>query len=221
MNPLTGVLSEAWQMYKSHARHLLALAFVIYLVAGLLSALLALAGGVGSVLAVVVLMIAVYVLQATLIKAVQDEREGRGDLSIRDTVAASMPFVGPVIVASIVAAIAIGIGLLLLIVPGLYLLTIWAVIIPVIVIERSGPMDAFGRSQRLVRGRGWYVFGTLVLLYIIQLIASVLLGLILSALPGAFREGLSTAIAGTLVAPYVALAMTLIYYRLTASDAAR
>ena len=31
MNPLSGVLGEAWQMYKAHAWHLLAIAFVIYL----------------------------------------------------------------------------------------------------------------------------------------------------------------------------------------------
>jgi hypothetical protein len=45
MNPLSGVLGEAWQMYKAHARHLLMIAFVIYLVAAVIAALLALAGG--------------------------------------------------------------------------------------------------------------------------------------------------------------------------------
>jgi hypothetical protein len=218
MNPLTGVLSEAWAMYKAHAAHLLAIAFVIYLAAGIVEALLALAGRAGDVLGLIVTMFAAFLLQAALTKAVQDEREGRSDLSIGDTVSAATPFIGPVAIASILAGIAITIGLFLLIVPGLILLTIWAVIIPVIVIERSGALESFGRSQRLVRGHGWHVFGTLVLVFIIQLVAGLILDLVFVALPGSFRDGLSTVIAGTLIAPYLALVVTLIYYRLTTGE---
>ena len=57
---------------------------------------------------------------------------------------------------------AVGIGFFLLIVPGCILLTIWAVIAPVIVIERKGALDSFGRSRELVRGNGWPVFGTVI-----------------------------------------------------------
>src|SRR5205807_4613496 len=91
--------------------------------------------------------------------------------------------------------------------------------IPVIVIERSGALESFGRSQQLVRGRGWQVFGTLVLLYIIQFAVGALLAVILGALPHAYRDGLTTVISGTLVAPYLALGVTLIYYRLAGGDA--
>jgi hypothetical protein len=219
MNPLAGVPNEAWQMYKAHARHLLAIAFVIYLLAGLLAASLALAGPVGDIFGFLVYVLAAFLLQAALTKAVQNELEGRADLSIGDTVSAATPFIGPVAIASILAGIAITIGLFLLIVPGLILLTIWAVIIPVIVIERSGALESFGRSQQLVRGRGWQVFGTLVLLYIIQIVAGALLAAIFAALPNAYRDGLTTVISGTLVAPYLALGVTLIYYRLAGGDA--
>ena len=219
MNPLAGVLDQAWQMYKAHARHLLTIAFVIYLGAGLLAALFGLAGRVGDVFGFLVSVFAAFLLQAALTKAVQDELEGRTDLSIGDTVTAATPFLGSVAIASVLAGIAITIGLFLLIVPGLILLTIWALIIPVIVIERSGALESFGRSQQLVRGRGWYVFGTLVLLFVIQLVAGIALDVIFGALPGAYRDGLSTVIAGTLIAPYLALVVTLIYYRLTGGDA--
>ncbi|MGD0245363.1 MAG: hypothetical protein ABSB59_34275 [Streptosporangiaceae bacterium] len=67
MNPLSGVLGEAWQMYKAFARHLLAIAFVIYLAAAVIAALLALAGGfIGAVLGSLIGIIAAYLLQATL-----------------------------------------------------------------------------------------------------------------------------------------------------------
>jgi hypothetical protein len=216
MNPLAGVLSEAWQMYRAHARHLLTIAFVIYVAAAIIAAILALVGEAGVLLGSIVNLFAAFLLQATLIKAVQDVRDGRADMSINETVSAATPYLWAVAAASILAGIAITIGLALVIVPGLWLITIWAVIIPVIVIERSGALAAFGRSRNLVRGHGWHVFGTLVLVFIILLVADIVLGIIFLALPIFWRTGLSSIISGTLVAPFLALVVTLIYYRLTA-----
>ena len=214
MNPLSGVLDEAWRMYKTFARHLLAIAFVIYLGAAIIAGLLALVGTVGFWLGFVVSVVAAFLLQATLVKAVQDVRDGRADMSISETVSAALPYLWPVAGASILAAIAISIGLFLLIVPGLFLITIWAVIAPVIVIERSGALAAFGRSRELVRGRGWHVFWTLVLVYLIMLVVNIVLGLIFRALPHALGSGLSAIISGTLISPFLALVVTLVYYRL-------
>jgi hypothetical protein len=218
MNPLSGVLDEAWRMYKTFAAHLLAIAFVIYVGAAILEGLLALAGTVGFWLGFVVSVVAAFLLQATLVKAVQDVRDGRADMSIRETVSAALPYIGPVAGASILAAIAISIGLLLLIVPGLFLITIWAVIVPVIVIERAGVLASFGRSRELVRGRGWHVFGTLVLVYLIMLAVNIVLGLVFRALPHVLGSGLSAIISGTLISPFLALVVTLVYYRLAGSS---
>jgi len=219
MNPLSGVLGEAWQMYKAFARHLLAIAFVIYLIAAVIAALLGLAGGfIGTLLGSLVGIVAAYLLQAALVKAVQDVRDGRADLSIGETVRAATPFLAPVIGASLLAGIAITIGLILIIVPGLFLITIWAVIVPVIVLEGAGVFDAFGRSHQLVRGRGWHVFGTLVLTWIILLVVNLVLGAIFVALPNVLSNGLSSVISGTLVAPFIALVVTLVYYRLSATS---
>jgi hypothetical protein len=219
MNPLSGVLGEAWQMYRSHALHLLAIAFVIYLVAAIVTAILSLAGSlIGALLGTIVELLAAFLVQAALVKAVQDVRDGRADLSIGETVSAATPYLWTVAAASILAGIAITIGLILVIVPGLYLITIWAVIVPVIVIERSAALASFGRSRQLVRGRGWHVFGTLVLVFLILIVVDIVLGLIFSALPVLVRTGLSSVVSGTLVAPFLALVVTLIYYRLTGAD---
>ena len=53
--------------------------------------------------------------------------------------------------------------------PGLILLTFWCLIVPFIVIGGAGPIEAFGRSMRTVRGYAWNVFGTLVLVFLIYL----------------------------------------------------
>jgi hypothetical protein len=207
-------------MYKAHARHLLTIAFVVYIIAAVIAAVLGLAGWFGAFLGYIVSFFAMFLLQAALVKAVQGERDGRGDMSIENTVNAAMPYIGNVAIAAILASIGIEIGLFLLIVPGLYLATIWAVIIPVIVIEGSGALDSFGRSYQLVRGRAWHVFCTLVLVFITLFVVDIALSFIFSALPFTLRDGLSTVISGTLIAPFLAIVVTLMYYRL-AGDRAR
>ena len=221
MNPLSGVLGEAWQLYRAHARHLLAIAFVLYVAAAVLTALLSLAGVIGTLLGSIVELFAAFLLQAALVKAVQDVRDGRADMSISETVSAAVPYLWSVAGASLIAGIAITIGLVLLIVPGLWLITIWAVIVPVIIIERTGALASFGRSRQLVQGYGWQVFGTLVLVFVIMIVADIVLGIIFLALPLIWRSGLSTIISGTLVAPFLALVVTLIYYRLTVAKGAQ
>ncbi len=217
MNPLSGVLSEAWGMYKTYAKHLLTIAFVIYVVAAIIAAILSLAGTFGLLLGSLVSIVAAFLLQAALVKAVQDVRDGRVDMSVGETVEAARPYLWSVMGASILAAIAIGIGLVLVIVPGLILITIWAVIVPVIVIEQSGALASFGRSRALVRGRGWHVFGTLAIVFVILLVVDFVLGLIFSALPHVLGSGLSSVISGTLISPFLALVVTLVYYRLAGS----
>jgi hypothetical protein len=219
MSPLTGVLTEAWALYRRFAGHFLLISFVIYVIAAILIALLSLASVVGAILGAIVSIAATYVLQATLIKAVQDVRDGRVDLDLTQTVQAALPFVLPVIGASILAGIGVTIGLILLIVPGLVLLTFWCLIVPFIVLAGSGVFESFGNSWRTVRGYAWRVFGTYVLVVLILIAFTIALGLILLVLPVWLRNFVNNVVAGTLIAPFLALVATLIYYRLIAAHA--
>jgi hypothetical protein len=219
MSPLTGVLTEAWDLYRRFARHFLLISFVIYVITAVLVALLSLAGIFGVLLGLIISFAATYVVQASLIKAVQDVRDGRVDLDLSQTVQAAMPYLLPVIGASILAGIGIAIGFILIIVPGLILLTFWCLIIPFIVIGGSGVFAAFGDSMRTVRGYAWRVFGTYVLVFLILIAFTIVLGLILVALPVFLRNFVNNVVAGTLISPFLALVATLIYYRLTAAHA--
>jgi hypothetical protein len=219
MSPLTGVLDEAWRLYRRYAGHFLAIAFVIYLAAAIVIGLLRLAGTVGLILGLIVQLFAAFLVQTALIKAVQDVRDGRVDLDLSQTVSAALPYILPVAAAAILAAIGITIGLALVIVPGLVLITFWAVIVPCIVIGGVGPMASFGDSWRTVRGYAWRVFGTLVLVFLILLAFDIVLSLVLVFLPAFLRSFVSSVVAGTLVAPFEALVVSLIYYRLTAAHA--
>lgn len=217
MNPLSGVLSESWQLYKTHARHLLTISFIVYVITAVVSALLREIGGAfGLLLADLITLIAVYLLEAALVKAVQDVRDGRVDLSVGQTFSAATPFLGPVAIASILAGIAIVIGLILIIIPGLFLITAWCLIVPVIVLEGTGTFGSFGRSWQLVKSNFWNVFGTLVLVFIILFAVEIVLAVILVALPTFLTNFLATVIGGTLVAPFIAVVATLMYFRLSA-----
>jgi hypothetical protein len=220
MNPLTGVLAEAWGLYRRFAAHFLAIAFVLYLVTAIIVAALTVsAGATGYFLAAVIEFIAAFLVQAAMIKAVQDVRDGQADLSIGGTISAAAPFLLPVAGASLLAAIGIGIGLVVLIVPGLILLTYWSLIVPAIVVGGSGATASFGKSWRAISGHFWQAFVTYVLVFLIWIAVNVALGLALLAVPAAVRSFVSSVVAGTLLAPLYALVVTLVYYRLSDAHA--
>lgn len=213
------ILGEAWALYRTHWRHLLPIAFVVYILLSLLVLLLAgLLGWLGVIAGVFVSLAGVFWLQGALAVAVADIRDGRADLSIRDTLSRVQPRLNTLAVAGLLAAIGITVGLLLLIVPGLVLATWWAVVVPAIVLEGRGVLEAFGRSRELVRGNGWNVFGLIVLTFLVLLGAGIVVGLLLalalSPLPEWLEQYVSDVVANTLFAPFVALAFTLAYYRL-------
>src|SRR6266516_4797851 len=214
MSPTSGVIGEAWQLYKTHWRHLIALSFVVYVAVALIGALLTAAlTWLGVLIALFVSLVALFWLQAALVKAVEDVRDGRVDLSLGETFEAARPHLGSVAVAAILAGLGIVIGLLLLIVPGLVLLTWWAVIVPVVVLENRSAGESFSRSRELVRGYGWGVFGVILLLFGFNL----LLSLILTPLADWLQSFVSQIVSGTLTAPFIAVVLTLLYFRLRAA----
>ena len=62
MSPLSGVLTETWALYRRYAAHFLLIAFVIYLVAAVLVALLSLAGIIVYFLGEIIELTAVFLL---------------------------------------------------------------------------------------------------------------------------------------------------------------
>ena len=218
MSPTRGVIGEAWQLYKTHWRHLIALSFVVYVAVALIGAVLAAAlTWVGVLLALFVSLVALFWLQAALVKAVEDVRDGRADLSLGETFEAARPHLGAVAVAAILAGLGIVIGLLLLIVPGLVLMTWWAVIVPVVVLENRSAGDSFARSRELVRGNGWGVFGVILLVILLLFGFNLLLSLVLTPLADWLQSFVSQIISGTLTAPFIAIVLTLLYFRLRAA----
>jgi len=105
------------------------------------------------------------------------------------------------------------IGFILIIVPGLILITIWSVAAPVVVLERPGVFAALGRSRELVRGNGWQVFGVIFVLFFLVLFVSS--GIEIAADAAGTAAGLvARVIVGVLTGPFSALAAAVLYFEL-------
>jgi hypothetical protein len=209
------IIGQAWDMYKAHWRHLLPIALVVYVLISLFALLLAvLLGWFGVVLGSLVGLAGIFWLQGALVIAIDDVRDGRADLSIGETLDRVRPRLNTLTLAGLIAAIAVGIGLVLLIAPGLYLLTIWLVIVPAIMLEGCGVSAAFARSQELVRGYGWSVFGVIALTVLILIGVSILFGIVRSSVDSNWVGVVINIISQSVTAPFVALAWTITYYEL-------
>lgn len=209
-------LSQTFSIYGSQAGVLLPLALALFLVVAIVNWII-----VGSFflfpIGIAVSVIAATLYQGMVVNLVGDVEDGRRDFTVEELVSATGPVVLPLIGAGLLAGIGIGIGFLLLIVPGLILVTIWAVIAPVIVIEHSGVFDAFRRSRELVRGSGWQVFGVIVVVYIIVFVIQAILGGIGSGISDSAVVRIVFNLAGeTIAAPISALVAAVIYFRLIA-----
>ena len=187
MSP-TAVVREAWELYKAHWRTFVPLALVVFVIVGAIGLVLTwLLGWLGAILAALASLVGQFWLQGALVEAVGDVRDGRQDLSLGETFRRVQPRLPAIIVAGILAAIGIFIGFVLLVVPGLFLLTIWSLIIPVIVLEGRSAGESFGRSREIVRGNGWNVFGTIVITVLALIVASIIVAIAtfwLPTLPG-------------------------------------
>ena len=219
MNPkldVGGTLSQIFSTYGAQAGVLLPVAFALFVVVAIVNAIIS-----GSFillpLGLAVTVVAATLYQGMVVGLVRDVQDGRRDSSVQDLIDAAWPVVLPLIGVGIFAGICIGIGFLLFVIPGLILVTFWAVIAPVIVVERSGVFAALGRSRELVRGNGWQVFGVIFVVFIITGIASAILGAIGASISDSVgMRILANLIASTVTAPIAALAAATIYFRLLA-----
>lgn len=208
-------IRDGWGIYKRFWQHLLTAAFLTYVIVSGISVLLVAAlGAVGGLLSVIVELVGLFLLQATLVEAVSDVRDGRADLTYGETLRRGWTHAGSATLAGLMAGLAIAIGLIAFIVPGLYLLTNWCLIIPVIVLDGLSPLQSFGRSRQLVSGQGWTVFSTLVVVFVLDAIVSIVVGLILRPLSTDVTTFVGGVVSNTLVTPFVAATITCLYFRL-------
>jgi Membrane domain of glycerophosphoryl diester phosphodiesterase len=182
----------------------------------------AVAAGIGS-------YVAIEVSHAATIMAVSDLNLDR-PTSIGSSYSAAKNSLLRVIGITLGVGIASGIGLILLIVPGIYLFLMWSLAIPVTVLEGGGLNASTSRSTVLTKGSRGRIFVIyfliLVLTFIVALVLQFVLLLPLGIMMGvigmhdptatiALTQALQAVggfISTSLVGPLISIALTLIYY---------
>lgn len=215
------VLNETFSTYSQNFVPLIGAAIVVFVIVGVIAGLLDNADSVVlHLLAAIVRLAGTALFTGFVVKLVADVRDGRRDQSVGDLFNSAAPAIGPLIIFGILFGLAVGIGLVLLIVPGLILLTIWSVGAPAIVAEGAGPIEAFGRSWSLVRGSGWSVFGTLVVVLLIVIVIQFIFAAIATPISNSATV-VASIISSVLTAPIFALAVSVMFFDLGGGAPAR
>jgi hypothetical protein len=122
---------------------------------------------------------------------------------------------GSILLIGILTGLAVGIGFIFLVIPGLFLLVKFAVSIPALVVENKRGTQAMSRSFQLTGGHFWHVAGTVLLAAIITGIVSGILTAPFSS-SGWFIRAIGASIAQIVTAPFTALVAVLVYLDLRA-----
>jgi len=208
-----GVIRRVFDIYVDQAPVLIPAAAVVFVFTGIISALLVAASPALALVALIIDLVATTLFTGMVVELVADVQDGRRDASPGQLLRAVTPVLGQLILVGIVAGIGIVVGFILIIVPGLILITIWSVAAPVVVLEHPGVFAALRRSRELVRGNGWQVFGVILVLYVgVAVVALIIEGAAESAGSGA---GIVVrVVVGVLTAPLAALAASVLYFEL-------
>lgn len=207
------IINEAFSIYSQNAAPLLFSALAIFVVVGVIQGLLAGSGFLLQLVSTAVSFAAQALYTGFVVKLVEDVRDGRRDFTAGELFSSASKYIGPLIVNGILRGIAIAIGLVLLIVPGLYLLTIWAVCSPAIAAEGKDWIAAFSRSNELVDGQKMPAFLTILVAFLITLaVSAIALGIGAAVSTGGLIA--LAIIASTLTAPISALVASVLFFDL-------
>jgi hypothetical protein len=132
--------------------------------------------GIGAILTIILQMIS----QALVLYGAFQDMRGR-PVNLGEALRVALGRLFPIIGVAICVGVGVFLAALLLLVPGLILLTMWYVSTPVCVVEQKGPMASMGRSSELTKGHRWKIFGMILLVVIGGAIASAIILALLAA----------------------------------------
>jgi hypothetical protein len=176
---LGDVIVRSWTILSRHFLAFLGLVAVLEAIPliGLpkLSPVLARPGGaLGNLLvsmaSTIVAVIFSALSQAVVVYATFQDLRGR-DVDPMESFSRGLARVLPAIATSILEGLAIVIGLVLFVAPGLVALAAFSVSLPICVVERAGPLRSLSRSADLTRGYWWPILGVAVSILIVSAVA--------------------------------------------------
>ena len=228
------LLSTALQLYRRHWRTLMAIAAVVVVPLTLVQY------GIGhwvrshgqqlhdqaavstsfwaaasaSLLAALVGLLLYQVLTGAITRNIAAEVAGQ-DLGLEQSYRFGFARLGPILVVSILVGLATLLGLIVFIIPGIYIGVRLAVSIQALVVEGRRGTEAMRRSWDLVGGHWWHAAFTLLVAALITGVVNAVITAPFSA--GAwFIQGVAAAVATIVTLPFGALVGVLLYVDLRA-----
>jgi hypothetical protein len=227
------LLGTAFQLYRRHWRTLLAIAAVVVIPLTILQYVLGhwvriqgevtrnqvastsfWASATASLLAALVGLLLYQVLTGAITRAIAAELAGQ-DPDVEQSYRFGFVRLWSILLVSVLVGLATVAGLIVFIIPGIYIGVRLAVSIQALVVEGRRGTEAMGRSWALVGGHWWHAFGTL-------LVAALLTGLVNTVITAPFSatawfvQGVAAGVATVVTLPYGALVGVLLYLDLRA-----
>ena len=158
-------------------------------------------------------------IDAVMVVAVSDRYLGR-EVDVQAAFRSTFARLGAVLYAAITKSLAVGIGLLLLIVPGIIMFARYFAVPATVVLEGRSGRDGVQRSATLSDGLKGHILKTLLLVWGIYFVLSLAAGMIGGAAAVATRSDtmlvvftqVVNAIFRIFVYPLIAIVQTLLYY---------
>jgi hypothetical protein len=212
------VFERIFDIYRDQFTLLIPAALMLFLPVAIISGLVYAgdAGILGALLLTAVGALATFWFQGAVVEAARDILDGRRDHTIASLFRSVVPVLAPLIIAGLFVSLATLVGFALLLVPGLIVLTFFALTAPVIVVERLGVVDSLRRSIELVRGNAWQVFGVIVVLFLLEFIANLVLRALANSADSFVLYAVAALVVSLLVAPLRALAAAVMFFEVKA-----
>jgi hypothetical protein len=211
------VFERIFKIYGEQFTLLIPAALVLFIPVAIINGLVLASGeGWAFLISALVALVATFWYQGMVVEAVRDIVDGRRDQTVGSLFSSVSPVIGTLIGAGLLAGLIVVIGLILIIVPGLIALTLLALVAPAVVIDRAGVTAALRRSRELVRDNAWRVFGVIVVLFLLQAVAT---GIVNAIVGGASDDSfvgyaIADLVVRVLLAPLSAIAATVMYIEL-------
>jgi hypothetical protein len=152
------------------------------------------------------------IASGAIIYGVVQELRGRV-FSVADSIQIAVRRFLPIIGVAICTSILIGLGAMLLIVPGLIVACMYYVSIPACVVEQTGVFKSMSRSAFLTKGYRWQVFGMFLLIVGGGLVLGLIVGLVF-ALTGKVGLEIASQAMSAIVSAFNGVIVGVFYYQL-------
>lgn len=116
-----------------------------------------------------------YVLAAALTRGTIDDLDGR-KASIGKCLTTGLKYAFPAFIVALVGGVAVLLGLILFVIPGIIMAIAWSMSTPALVIERTGIFGALSRSAQLTRGHRWALLGLMICFVLVMIAILILVG---------------------------------------------